>query len=210
MQNEKISFKPLHDGMGFHPFSEGLPYAPTAPTVTPNHQRGTGALSAGTPSFSTPKTTRQIQQQNVQSTIAEKPVIQATSPALTQSILRKRFFAYLLDTVVHLGFWIAINLIAIFAFQFELDGALLEKNWLGFTLFFIFSQWFFIAMQEMLFENSIGKLFFGLEFKRNRHSFFASSLLLRSIVFMIGALSAGLGLYFLPQDKIAELQLKHS
>ncbi len=213
MQNEKISFKPLHDGVGFHPFSEGLPYAPqskaeTKPKpVTPNYNRGAGAMSAGAPSFVMPKTTRQLQNQNIE-LHTPKPVVVAANPA--QSLLRKRFFAYLLDTVVHLGFWISVNLIAFFGFHFELDVILLEKNWLGFALFFTFSQWFFIAMQELLFENSIGKLFFGLEFKRNRNSFFGSSLLLRSIVFMFGVLTLGLGFYFLPQDKIAEIQLNQS
>ena len=225
-QNEKISFKPLHDGVGFHPFSEGLPYAPqtkteykihpTAPSTTPNYTRGAGAMSAGKPSFSMPLTTRQIQQQNTQNAV-QKPVVQirtvspvATPTVSTPSLIRRRFFAYLLDTVFHLGFWISTNLIATLGFHFELDGPLFEKNWMGFVAFFIFSQWFFISMQEVLFENSIGKVFFGLEFKRSNSSFFGSSLLLRSIVFMIGLLPAGLGLYFLPQDKIAEIQLKHT
>lgn len=216
MQNEKISFKPIHEGMGFHPFSEGLPYAPQAkqeskpkPTAPAISSYGRGAVSAGAPSFATPKTTRQILQKNIQPVAAEKPKMPVNKTENNESILRKRFFAYLMDTVIHLGFWISINLVAIFAFHFELDMALLEKNWFGFALFFIFSQWFFIAMQELLFENSLGKLFFGLEFKRNRNSFFGSSLLLRSIVFILGALAAGLGFYFLPQDKIAEIQPMH-
>lgn len=232
--NEKISFKPLHEGVGFHPFSEGLPYAPqsktdskpraTANSISPEikkeYSRGAGAVSAGSPSFAMPKTTRQIQQQS-STQITQKPVVN-TKPAATaqassvvipvsmQSVLRKRFFAYLLDTVVHLGFWIAVNLIATFTLNFELDSELITSNWFGFSLFFAFSQWIFIAMQEMLFENSIGKFFFGLEFKRNRTSFFSSALFLRSIIFMIGLITAGLGLFFLPQDKIAEIQLKRS
>ncbi len=197
-QKEKISFKPLHDGVGFHPFSEGLPYA----------RVGAGAMSAGAPSFAIPKTTRQLHQQKTQ---GPAPMIHATPTAMPASSLRrKRAFAYLLDTVIHLGFWISINLIATVGFHFELDGTLLEKNWVGFLSFFIFSQWFFIAMQEVLFRGSIGKFFFGLEFKRNRNSFFGSSLLLRSLVFLFGALFAGVGLYFLPQDKIAGIQLKQS
>ena len=232
--NEKINFKPLHEGVGFHPFSEGLPYAPqsktesksraTANSISPelkkDYSRGTGAMSAGSPSFAMPKTTRQIQQQSSQNHF-QKPVVntktapttQSSSmviPESMQSVLRKRFFAYLLDTVVHMGFWITVNLIAAFSFHFELDSELITSNWFGFSLFFAFSQWIFIAMQEMLFENSLGKSFFGLEFKRNRTSFFSSALLLRSIIFMMGLMTAGIGLLFLPQDKIAEIQLKRS
>jgi len=231
MQNEKIKFSPLHDGVGFHPFSEGLPYAPqiktalkttpkvenkpthTAPAISPSMNRGAGAVSAGAPTFAMPKTTRQLQQQinaplaNTQ-TFASPDTVKSLAP--TESLLRARFFAYLLDTVMHLGFWITINLIATFGFHFQLDGSLLVKNWLGFTLFFAFSQWFFIAMQEVLFETTIGKSFFGLEFKRTRKSFFASSLFLRSIVFMAGMIFMGLGLLYRPQDRIAEIQLQHS
>ncbi len=228
--NKKISFKPLHDGVGFHPFSEGLPYAPQSlsnvkpesklrPEHKTDYSRGTGAMSAGVPTFSMPKTTRQIQQQNSQNNIQKPIVNKQVSPSIQQtysqaapeqSVLRKRFFAYLLDTVVHLSFWISINLIATLGFHISLDNALVLENWPGFALFFIFSQWFFIAMQEVLFESTLGKSFFGLEFKRTRKSFFASSLFFRSMIFMVGILSLGIGLYFCPQDKIAEIQLKKS
>lgn len=29
----QISFRPITEGLGFHPFSDGLPYAPVAPSV---------------------------------------------------------------------------------------------------------------------------------------------------------------------------------
>jgi len=235
MQNEKIKFSPLHDGVGFHPFSEGLPYAPqtkvsprtenkpfpTAPAFSPQLSRGTGAVAAGTPTFAMPMTARQLQQQTPKTSpnLNQRSVVHtqaAATPELaktlatTESPLRARFFAYLLDTVIHLAFWIAINLIATFTFHFQLDTSLLARNWIGFSLFFAFSQWFFIAMQEVLFETTIGKSFFDLEFKRSRKSFFAPSLFLRSIVFMVGMFFMGLGLLYRPQDSIAEIQFKHS
>jgi hypothetical protein len=232
MQNEKIKFKPLHEGVGFHPFSEGLPYAPQAQTKTepkprPNSNtairdlpRATvnpaGATSAGIPSFnipSMPKTTRQLREQKNNPlasspvvTRSNKPIIPGKSLEENQDAdLRTRFFAYLLDTVVHLFFWIAITLVATVGLKFEIDGSLITRNWTGFLGFFLFSQWFFIAMQETLFENSIGKSFFGLEFRRNRKSDLTSSLFVRSIVFMIGSLTL-LGFFFRPQDQFAEIQ----
>jgi hypothetical protein len=232
MQNDKIKFKPLHEGVGFHPFSEGLPYAPqtkSEPRVESKHRpntaiaardlpRSAGATSAGIPSFSIPsmpKTTRQLREQKVSinsitpsANIQNKPIIPGKSLEVkTDSPVRTRFFAYLLDTVVHLSFWITITLAASLGLHLEIDGNLIAQNWVGFGSFFLFSQWFFIAMQEALFENSFGKAFFGLEFKRNRKTFFSSSLFLRSIVFMIGAVLI-VGFFFRPQDHFADVQLK--
>ena len=69
MEKEKIKFKPLHEGMGFHPFSDGLPYAPESKA---KYQNGAGATVAGRPQFATSipvqpktaiKTARQLQEQ---------------------------------------------------------------------------------------------------------------------------------------------------
>ena len=243
----KIKFSPLHEGMGFHPFSDGLPYAPESKT---KYSSGAGATSAGRPTFASPQqtvnqtakpmgTARQLQKQQITThSITQRTDLRtATSPAgasvagpahfLTLAdtldgtvqarsamsgiatptndtfILRRRAFAYLMDTVIHAGFWLGTNLTALFFFKFQIDSEILKDNFGQFLIFFTVSQWMFIALQEMLFETSIGKVFFNLEFKRNH-----SSLLLRSMVFMAGVLCLGLGLYFRPQDKLGQLQLK--
>lgn len=236
--DKKIQFKPLHEGMGFHPFSDGLPYAPESKT---KYSSGAGAVSAGRPQFATQNipskpmgTARQLQQQQVSKSAAlqtapasihpalEKriapnklsvqtattaPATAAVAPAMTAdlqtSVLRRRIFAYVMDTTIHAGFWLATNLTALFLFKFQIDSEIVKDNFAQFLLFFCISQWMFIALQEMLFENSIGKVFFNLEFKRNH-----GSLLLRSMVFAMGAAALGLGLYFRPQDKLGQLQLK--
>ena len=229
---EKIKFKPLHEGMGFHPFSDGLPYAPEtkkaevkkAPHPTTHLNGGTGAISAGRPRFATQfpqsqpsQTARQLQQQTQ---MHVNPLAQAsaksnkatalspqsapiTSADAKETLLRRRFFAYLMDTVIHAGFWLATNLAALFFFKFQLDSDILKNNFFSFFLFFVISQWIFVALQEVLFENSIGKVFFNLEFKRNHRSLF-----LRSIVFVMGACALGLGFFFRPQDYFGKLQLK--
>ena len=234
MEKEKIQFKPLHEGMGFHPFSDGLPYAPESKSRVPN--TGIGATSAGRPSFTTPQaptpkaTLRQLQERGAQpphsqpasthaplSIAMEKPLIsQKIAPqaaAIPQPapfeelspLLRKRFVAYLMDTVIHAGFWLATNLAALFFFKFQIDAEILHDNAPQFILFFLVSQWMFIGLQESLFETSIGKLFFNLEFKRNH-----TSLFFRSFVFMVGFLCLGLGLYFRPQDRFGKIQNKRS
>jgi hypothetical protein len=131
------------------------------------------------------------------------PAKQPAPQIETGSLNRQRIFAYLLDTVIHAGFWIGTNLAALFLFHFQLDAEILRENFGQFMIFFMISQWIFIGLQEVLFENSIGKSFFNLEFKRNHRSLF-----LRSIVFMLGALFFGIGLYFKVQDKMGEIQLK--
>jgi hypothetical protein len=257
MEKGKIQFKPLHEGMGFHPFSDGLPYAPESKS---KYNTGSGANAAGRPQFATPSTSgpalapatsnapkltaRQLQERNAgslstssaasaarptQMPIQHEPMgrtkiqpatsvktqvnqpVKATESAAAQatamtndaSILRKRAFAYLMDTVIHAGFWLATNLTALFFFKFQLDSEIVKENLGQFLVFFLISQWMFIALQEILFENSIGKVFFNLEFKRNHKSLF-----LRSLVFMVSVLCFGLGFYFRPQDKLGEIQLK--
>ncbi len=50
-QSTPLQFRPLHQGVGFHPFSDGLPYAPAVPTRTnqapSTPTTGTGAIAAG-------------------------------------------------------------------------------------------------------------------------------------------------------------------
>ena len=233
--DKKIQFKPLHEGMGFHPFSDGLPYAPESKS---NYSQGAGATSAGRPQFVNPAvssphpmanktdhnishhvaskpmgTARQLQQRApvqslhtpIQQTVANPNAraMPAVTNELANSVLRRRVFAYLLDTVIHAGFWLATNLTALFLFKFQIDSEIVRDNFAQFFVFFCISQWMFVALQEMLFENSIGKVFFNLEFKRNHRS-----LLLRSMIFALGVICLGLGFYFRPQDKLGQIQLK--
>lgn len=212
MEKERIKFKAVHEGMGFHPFSDGLPYAPESKT---KYQNGSGATAAGRPQFvtqafatSASKTARQIQE-------AKRVHLPQTAPAPTPAktvtfqktdateVLRARVFAYLLDSIIHAGFWLGTNLTALIFFKFQLDSEIIRENFPLFLMFYLVSQWVFIALQEMLFGSTAGKVFFKLEFSRNHRSLF-----LRSIVFMLGLVSFGLGLYFRPQDHLGELHLR--
>jgi hypothetical protein len=217
MEKGKIKFKPLHEGMGFHPFSDGLPYAPESKSKP---QMGTGATAAGRPRFTTQlppqvrpqlKTARQLQTPvntptpTIRPNTQARPVERISRPAAGPDtpLLRQRTFAYILDSVIHAGFWIGTNIAALLLFHFQIDFGIVRDSLPQFILFFLFSQWIFIALQEVLFENSIGKAFFHLEFQRNHRSLF-----LRSLVFMIGAICLGLGFYFRPQDRLGKIQLK--
>lgn len=199
----KIQFKPIHEGMGFHPFSDGLPYAPSSKPPTPvEPSTGTGATAAGRPQFVTSHTPSYTVRSS--KTIANPTPPMRTKPLTAEpSILRKRFFAYFLDTVLHAGFWLMVNLVALFAFDFQIDTQIFIENQIPFLTFFLISQWLFIALQEMLFENSLGKVFFGLEFEKNHRS-----LLARSVLFFLGLASFGLGFWFRPQDKLGRVLAK--
>jgi hypothetical protein len=205
MEKDRISFRPLHDGMGFHPFSDGLPYAPESKRK-PTPITGAGAVSAGTPRFAAEpiRTARQLQQAS-QARVqpAPKPQVQPVStPAPMPDLVRRRAFAYLLDAILHAGFWITTNLAALFAFKFHLDPALRIQNPGGFLVFFLISQWLFVTLQEVLFETSAGKVFFQLEFERGHRS-----LLLRSVAFALGSVLV-FGWFFRPQDRLGRLRLR--
>ena len=211
MEKDRISFRPLHDGMGFHPFSDGLPYAPETKRK-PTPSTGTGAVSAGTPRFAEPiRTARQIQQASqARAQVAQAPRPVAPQPQVRPAVtltpeadpIRRRAFAYLLDAILHAGFWITTNLAALFAFKFHLDPELMIQNPAGFLVFFLISQWLFVTLQEVLFETSAGKVFFQLEFERGHRS-----LLLRSMVFALGSLLV-FGWFFRPQDRLGKLRLR--
>jgi hypothetical protein len=202
--------------MGFHPFSDGLPYAPTRKTPT----TGTGATVAGRPQFAreNPISTGTVKTRTTRTSVYSPGSIQPkfdlsppepvrpkmnTEQVNEKLVIRRRFFAYLLDTAIHAGFWLLTNLAALLLFQFELDLQIFQERWPEFLGFFLISQWMFIALQEMLFENSLGKSFFHLEFRRNHRS-----LLLRSAVFMLGLICFGLGSYFRWQDYFGKITLR--
>lgn len=217
---EKIQFKPLHEGMGFHPFSDGLPYAPSTkaptPTQKPTPTTGTGAVAAGRPQFVTKTYPRPVTQNaptqhkldqhlnlNPSAHTATRTMSKPAMATLDHQVLRRRAFAYLLDMVVHAGFWLLTNLAALFIFHYQIESVIFTENLPQFIGFFLLSQWLFIALQEVLFETTLGKTFFNLEFKRNHRS-----LLLRSMVFMMSTLCLGLGFYFRPQDQLGQITLK--
>jgi len=86
----KLNFTPVSEGLGFHPFSNGLPYAPVgktqrtnAPLSSPVSSSGAGATAAGPSSFSYP-----------QAPVIHTPQIPKTqpqpfSPPLTPDVLGK-------------------------------------------------------------------------------------------------------------------------
>ncbi len=92
-KSSELKFKPITEGLGFHPFSDGMPYAPlsqapgtsrTAATAAAISQ-GAGAVSAGTPKFSypTPRAEKPVLTPRV-----SVPVVQSGTVASPAAITR--------------------------------------------------------------------------------------------------------------------------
>lgn len=171
-RNKEIRFAPVTDGLGFHPFSEGLPYAPAAkPSLT-----GTGAVAAGTPRFAT-----QIPQ-------VALPVI-PSMPVPGIGYLFKRVAAYGIDSALNVTLS-GVALVFVFmrlGLQYEsllrADAAILTAAFLGVL------NWALIAAQEIAFGTSFGKRVFRLALDGS-----ATAIFLRSFFFAASVAFFGVGL----------------
>ncbi len=78
-----VRFKTLTDGLGFHPFADGLPYAPASKTT------GTGAVSAGRPQFVYPSPAVTAAAQTASRSTVPLPTIPSTSVDQTVERIRR-------------------------------------------------------------------------------------------------------------------------
>lgn len=181
MDKEKIQFQPINSGLGFHPFSNGLPYAPEKKlkrdSKKPSSQ-GTGAVAAGRPTFVFPDDPpAQVQ-------------IQTLNDESRWSHIFKRSLAFLVDTlagsiVCSFGLFLAFKVLGVsFENLYRRDFTLVVLVFLG-----VFN-WTLITAQEIAFGTTVGKKLFG---------YFLSGtpiqILVRSILFV--PLSALAGVSFL-------------
>jgi hypothetical protein len=101
--DKAIEFKALTDGLGFHPFANGLPYAPITPngapkaTPKPSFESGSGAYSAGRPTFITTQKV-QVPRSTVQSQSQAQSSGQSQSHASAQSHSSAQFPAQFLTS----------------------------------------------------------------------------------------------------------------
>jgi RDD family len=187
MQKEKeIQFKALSDGLGFHPFANGLPYSPPAnkiqpekkPEKKPDFSTGTGAYTAGRPSFVYPSQVAPV---------AAKPLLQ-TDQRLGFEYLLKRVLAFFVDSFLNILLSSAILGFCLWSqsnnFDFMMNTGVLVIS----ACFLIFFNWAMITSQEILFHTSIGKKLFGLRLQGS-----LGAILGRAVLFIPSALFFGLG-----------------
>jgi hypothetical protein len=205
-EKKEIQFKALTDGLGFHPFANGLPYAPNP---TKNYSQGSGAYSAGQPSFVTPKTpaprpatpsyTQPLRQlARAQTSVAPQApqnLLQNTAHFGFEYVM-KRFLAYFVDsflntfmggTVLGLCLWKQTN-----SFDFMMNPGILAIS----ALFLLFFNWAIITAQEVALHTSLGKKFFGLKLEGS-----LGAILARALLFIPSIAILGLGSLWCLLDK---------
>lgn len=196
-QIPEISFKPLSEGLGFHPFSDGLPYAPSVKQQRP----------------AAPAPARILNTQPVSKTIQpvppQKPVVAAqpapiVAPQPTESVSVEARKWYLMRRVMAYGFdWLSCGgffagVLSAFLWESESFYRLLlnPSVFIVTILFFIAFNWLLITFQEVVFKTSLGKKLFKLGFQAS-----GSALLLRAFLFVLSAGFFGLGLFWALVDR---------
>jgi hypothetical protein len=193
MQKEKeIQFKALSDGLGFHPFANGLPYSPPAnriqekPQPEKNFSQGTGAYTAGRPSFVYPKKATPVAAPAMTVAVA-KPLLQADQTLGFQYLL-KRVLAFFVDSFINILLSSAILGFCLWSqsnnFDFMMNSGVLVIS----GCFLAFFNWAMITSQEILFHTSIGNKLFGLRLQGS-----LGAILGRAVLFIPSFLFFGLG-----------------
>jgi hypothetical protein len=214
--NSDIAFKPLTQGLGFHPFADGLPYAPTQ---NPTPSQGTGAVSAGKPSFAYPPVQAQVQATPINTPSIDRirkelealaqarakqnaaPASAITTPArpVTSLMIKNRplglgysitrVAAYLIDSAFNLSICAAILSTALVSSDIEALGLYQFKPLFIAGMFLFLCNWSLIAAQEVAFGTSLGKRIFGLRLEGTGMEVF-----MRAVLFIPSLLFSGLGI----------------
>jgi len=188
-----FSFKPLHSGVGFHTFEDGLPYRPISKSSHPTYlpSTGIGATQAGPSRYQASKNTVQ------KATPTQDPPADETQPAERTLIepnydityLMKRATAYLFDTAFNF-----LTSLIFFSFVFYLLNIKLSFLY-GYEVmeyafgFFLLFNWSLITAQEIAFGTTLAKRPLGLRIEGS-----PVSILIRALTFIPSSGLAGLGL----------------
>jgi len=213
--DREINFKPLTDGLGFHPFEDGLPYAPAnkKPATSPI-STGTGAVAAGRPQFAYPtqslrstpvdvtaekirKELESIQSQRLDQARAMAARTQAPAE-ITKGYFYsfERIFAYLLDSAFNLSICASILSVALISTDLNSVQEISATALLTVAVFLFICNWALLAAQEIAFGTTIGKRIFGLKLEGT-----GVQCLIRSLLFLPAFLFCGLGILTAVFDK---------
>jgi hypothetical protein len=196
-KEKEIQFKALSDGLGFHPFANGLPYSPPTGKTQPEEKKpdfskGTGAYSAGRPSFVYPKAPAA---KPAAPAVAPKPLLQ-TDQTLGFEYLLKRVLSFMVDSFLNILLSSAILGFCLWSqsnnFDFMMNSGVLVIS----ACFLLFFNWAMITSQEILFHTSIGKKLFGLRLQGS-----LGAILGRAVLFIPSAAFFGLGVIWAAFNK---------
>ncbi|MGZ3689148.1 MAG: RDD family protein [Bdellovibrionota bacterium] len=208
----EIKFKPLSEGLGFHPFSDGLPYAPitktgssvrgapVTPAPMPAPRMGTGATAAGPARFVNPRAA-QVSVPRV-TTVPQRrlpePVVQVAKPSVPAEqenfgalYLLKRASAYLVDSLVDVGLCLGALSALLWKQDMSPDLLFSPSVIVVAILFLVVFNWSVVTAQEVMFGTTLGKRLFGLRLQGS-----AGAIFFRAILFPVGAAFAGLGVFW--------------
>ncbi|MGK5087872.1 hypothetical protein WDW86_09970 [Bdellovibrionota bacterium FG-2] len=163
---QPLKFQALSKGLGFHPFSEGLPYSPqkmASPSNSTLYSQGSGAVSAGPPTFAPaffkkPTSSMQLQQ---------AVIIPVTSDVARQSALRfSSVFKWVLAFIVDLSFsliFCGLGLAGAFWKQEISINVLMNSGLFVLSVVFVaLAHWPILMIQKVIFHTSVGKRVCGL------------------------------------------------
>jgi len=170
MHEPDLQFKALNEGLGFHPFSNGLPYTPATPKRDFTRGVGVGALAAGRPDFVLPP--------NLVLPKESPPALPAT--IFDWNYVGRRFFAFIIDSAIGFSLAMAILITSLWS-SLEVFA---NTNTLLITMaFLLFFDWALITAQEVAVGTTIGKKLFGLRLEGG-----AVTLLIRALFLGTGVL----------------------
>lgn len=213
----KLDFKPLSEGLGFHPFANGLPYAPVTKKETPRPQgspapqsymTGAGAVAAGPARYvpATPGVPRvsvpvaQLQSQAQTSTQAQAQQQLEAMPQLEAEFgfvyLFKRVLAYGIDLTLNVA--LCATAMSLVLVRQDVDPMLVANPGVLILtgVFLIFFNWALITAQEIAFGTTIGKRIFGLALQGS-----VSALFLRAFFFLPSIGFGGVGILWALFDR---------
>jgi hypothetical protein len=181
MENKEIDFKPITEGLGFHPFSDGLPYAPVTPTQTKTISRATVPPMLA-PVIATPVSAKPVE--------VNKPKFEVQFiPEFGTHYVMVRLLAYTMDVIFNLTLCMSILGLVLMFESVSMD-ILFHPNTLFFLfLFFALFNWAIVTAQEVVFRTSLGKRMFGLVLNGNSMRIF-----LRAFLFIPSLVFGGAGL----------------
>lgn len=181
-----LEFKPVHRGLGFHPFADGLPYgSPASPAPIKKSVSPVGATVAGPIRYAPPETLRGKPLAELQAE-AQAPLL--STPRLGWSYLLLRLAAFLIDGIAHLSLSILI-LMGVLALQGHAPTVLFEPGIIEAAFVFaLVLGWSLSTAQEVALGSTPGKRMLGLRLEGS-----AGLILLRSILFIPSLLFMGSG-----------------
>lgn len=202
-----LAFKPITEGLGFHPFSDGLPYAPVTRAQSPHPpvvaaasmayvptpaSAPAGAVAAGPARYSIPNQTALVAPALKKSapTVAQvAPLSAETAVQYTWGYLLKRMAAYTVDTLLNLSVCV-LSMGAVFYKQHLPKAVLLSPSVLPFLILFaLFFHWALTTAQEVALHTTVGKNLFRLKIDGS-----VASIFLRAFFFVPSVAFFGTGL----------------